>query len=209
MEPASAILLAGGASALASAGASAMGFNSAKKQMKFQERMSNTSISRRKRDMIKAGINPILAANQGASTPAGAAVQPKNPLENLPAAVSSAKTIQLQKSLTTSQIAQNTAKTLNIEADTARISQDTGNVKTQFPILIEKLHHEIENIEVNTATKAKERQRLIEDIEKFRAEQPKREIKKKAYGTIDKGLNYLEKTYNTLKSRAKLLGAHF
>lgn len=45
----------------------------AAQQQAFQERMSNTSVSRMKEDMLNAGINPMLAAGSGESTPSGAA----------------------------------------------------------------------------------------------------------------------------------------
>ena len=46
----------------------------ARRQMKFQERMSNTAHQRQMKDLRKAGINPMLSARLGgASSPAGAA----------------------------------------------------------------------------------------------------------------------------------------
>lgn len=75
---------------------------SAKKQMDFQERMSSTSHQREVKDLIAAGLNPILSANNGASSPQGAyanvdssAISAKFAAQNLQKELSNQRAIAL------------------------------------------------------------------------------------------------------------------
>jgi len=104
--------LAGGAlSYFGAHNANKMNLKIAREQMGFQERMSNTAYQRAMADMAKAGLNPILAYQQGgASSPAGAAATMQN---ELAPAVGSA----LQASYVKAQTKQTEALTKLMEAD--------------------------------------------------------------------------------------------
>lgn len=128
-------------SAIGSVASSLIGRESAKDQMAFQERMSNTSYRRSMKDMKLAGLNPILAGQVGgASTPPGTQFTPENALE---VGVSSARQSAMvkaeidllkeqsdtQRSLSNLQKAQERLADTNTVASAAQAQRDIANTK--------------------------------------------------------------------------------
>lgn len=88
-------LLAAGASYLGQQNTNAENKKEAKKNREFQERMSSTAHQREVGDLSAAGLNPLLSANSGASSPSGAQAQVANPFEGLVSAAAQSYSAKL------------------------------------------------------------------------------------------------------------------
>lgn len=88
------------------------------------EYLSSTAHQREVKDLEAAGLNPILSANAGASTPSSSAAVQQNPMEQLAASARDAIQLGLQFKKQGSEIALLNAQTRKAQTEASVLSKD-------------------------------------------------------------------------------------
>lgn len=149
---------------------SAGSYLSARQQMKFQERMSNTAHQREVADLIAAGINPIMTATggNGASSPMGASVNVENPLrgyaQNYLQRVIARDEARLRSAEIdkTRQDKQTSISQENLNSATAlRQNAETLKAETEMRFLESQIPRIASEVDVNSAMAANTRMRTL------------------------------------------------
>lgn len=137
--------------------------NSAKslrRQMRFQEYMSNTAHTREVHDLRNAGLNPILSANKsGASTPSGGALNYDNVIGD---AVSTA--LQARRLREDVKTAQEQQKLLDSQKQKTDTEAKTAQLLQPYQESLAYLNDKITNLNVVAAEKNAAKDKLELDL---------------------------------------------
>lgn len=140
----------------------------AKENRGWQEKMSNTAVQRRRKDLVAAGINPYLAGNEGAVTPSGNAPVIASPTSGLTANYLQKKKIKQQDDLISAQIRDvkahadvNSAMADKIKVDKLNVTQDTAN-KVQN---LKNLQKQLDSLELQMEGTKSDNKRKILDLQ--------------------------------------------